>query len=132
MHAETVLTLTFIPGWVRDAGDREGGLGHINEGIREATAVGALATQAKLESQKGIFEQDENLLLQAMAHAESSDDPEARALAAVNYGEHMAMHGRYENGLPYIAKAIEMLGAAGDVHEQAMWMAGPGRCYSAR
>jgi class 3 adenylate cyclase/tetratricopeptide (TPR) repeat protein len=131
-HAETVLDLMFIPGWVRDAADREAGLDHLNQGIREAIALGAVVTQAKLESQKGIFELDEGLLLEAMAHAESSDDPTARALAAVNYGEYMAMHGRYESGLPYIAKAIEMLGAAGDVHEQAMWMAGPGRCYSAR
>ncbi len=131
-HSETILTLVGIPGWSRSAAERETAFRHIDEGILEAAALGALSTRAKLETRKGAYQDDEDALLQAMARAQASGDPTAIALAAGTYGERLARQGHYEKGLTHIAQAIEVCGEAGDAHEQAMWMAGSGRCYCSR
>jgi class 3 adenylate cyclase len=132
LHAETVLALTRTPGYYRDATSREAALHHIDEGIREAEALGALSVQSGLEAQKGFLVQDEDVMLRALAHAEASRNPLTLATAAMLYGEYLGQHGHYDKGLIHIEQAIDLFGANEARHEHAMSMAMSGRCHCSR
>jgi tetratricopeptide (TPR) repeat protein len=132
MHAETVLALVRIPGYFWDAASRQAALNHIDESISEADALGALSVQSGLEAHKGFLVQDEDVMLQALAHAEASGNPLTLAMAAMNYGEYLGQHGRYEKGLVHIEQAIDLFGAREAPHDHAMSMAMSGRCHCSR
>jgi tetratricopeptide (TPR) repeat protein len=131
-HAETVLALARTPGYFRDAASREAALHHIDESIREAEALGALSVQSGLESQKGFLVQNEDVMLQSLAHAEASGDPLTLAMAAMNYGEYLGQHGQYEKALVHIEQAINLFGTHDARHDHAISMAMSGRCHCSR
>ena len=132
MHAETVLALVRIPGYFRDAASREAALQHIDEGIREAEALGMLSVQAGLELQKGHLVQDEDVMLSALTHAEASGNPLTLAMAAMLYGEYLGQHGQYDKALVHIEQAIDLFGANEARHDHAFSMAMSGRCHCSR
>jgi len=132
MHAETVLALVRIPGYFRDAATREAVLRHIDEGIRETEALGALSIQSGLEAQKGYLVQDEDVMLRSLAHGESSGDPLTLAMAAMLYGEYLGQHGQYDKGLVHIEQAIDLFRAHEARHDFAFSMAMSGRCHCSR
>jgi len=132
MHAETVLALVRIPGYFRDAASREAALQHIDEGIREAEALGMLSVQAGLELQKGHLVQDEDVMLSALTHAEASGNPLTLAMAAMLYGEYLGQHGQYDKALVHIEQAIDLFGANNARHDHAFSMAMSGRCHCSR
>lgn len=131
-HAETVLALVRLPGYFRDAASREAAFHHIDESIREAEALGALSLQSGLEARKGFLVQDEDVMLQALAHAEASGNPLTLAMAAMEYGEYLGQHGHYEKGLIHIEQAINLFGAQDARHDHAISMAMSGRCHCSR
>ena len=132
LHAETVLALTRTPGYFRDVTSREAALRHIEQGIREAEAVGALSVQSGLETQKGFLVQDEDVMLRALAHAEASGNPLTLATAAMLYGEYLGQHGHYDKGLIHIEQAIGLFGTHEAHHDHAISMAMSGRCHCSR
>lgn len=132
MHAETVLALARTPGYFRDAASRGAALQHIDDGIREAEALGALSVQAGLETQKGFLVQDEDVVLRALVHAEASGNPLTLAMAAMNYGEYLGQHGHYEKALVHIEQAIDLFGTNDARHDHAFSMAMSGRCHCSR
>jgi len=132
LHAETVRALIKLPGYFRDATSRETALQHVERGIREAETLGALSVQADLEAHKGFVLQDETMMLQALAHAKASGDVLTLAMATRNYGEYLGQHGHYERALIFIEQAIDLFGAHGAHHDEAISMAMSGRCYCSR
>jgi tetratricopeptide (TPR) repeat protein len=132
MHAETVLALVRIPGYFRDAASREAAIQHMDQSIREAEALGALSLQSGLEARKGFLLDDEEMMLQALAHAEASGNPLTLAMAAREYGEYLGQHGHYEKALIHIEQAIDLFGAHDARHDHAISMAMSGRCHCSR
>jgi class 3 adenylate cyclase/tetratricopeptide (TPR) repeat protein len=131
-HVQVVLALLRLPGWMRgEAGLREGRR-HLDEAIREAGEDGDPASLADLESMKGLLLEDEELLKRSLARAEESGDAPTMASTTQRYAEYLGRHGRYEEALVYVPRAVEILKARGDQFGLATWMGYTGRCYSSR
>jgi tetratricopeptide (TPR) repeat protein len=131
-HIDVVLSLVRLSVWVDFAFGQKGGLRHIDEAMHTANDIGDAGCLALLESYKGYFSQDEDLLTRAIARAETSGDAVARAESSHLYGIHLGIIGQYEKALPLVGQAIEILGSEGARYEQARTMAIGGRCHCAR
>jgi hypothetical protein len=87
---------------------------------------------AKLQTIKGIHEDDTALLESAIELAKGSGDGSAEAWVGAYYGDYLGTHGQFEASLVHTVRAIEILGVQGERAQQARTMAVGGRCYSAR
>jgi len=132
IHSAVILSVTQLVGWMRDETAKERMLRHIDKALEAANSHRNVPTAVKLRAIKGSILDHEALLVEAVAQAEASNDPLALAFAENRYGQYFGVHGRFEKSLDHIARAIEILGAAGDALEQAFIMTAGGRCYSAR
>jgi class 3 adenylate cyclase/tetratricopeptide (TPR) repeat protein len=129
-HINVVLSLVRLPASLI-AGE-EGLLRHIDEAMHAADDIGDAARLAGLESTKGFFSFDENLLTRAIARAETTGNALVRAHTANMYGNYLGIIGQYVKAVPHVGKAIEILGTEGERYEQAYAMAVGGRCFCAR
>jgi tetratricopeptide (TPR) repeat protein len=132
MHIDVVLLLFGLPGWRRNEPGESTMLRHIDKALADAAADGLLAILARLEALKGGAWELEPVLVSAIAHAELSGDPRAEAIAALRYGDYLGKRGQFDQSLGYVARAIEIMGAQGELLEQGFMMASQGRCYHAR
>jgi class 3 adenylate cyclase/tetratricopeptide (TPR) repeat protein len=134
-HINVVLSLVRLPASLIAGivgGMEEGLLRHIDEAMHAADDIGDAARLAGLESTKGFFSFDENLLTRAIARAETTGNALVRAHTANLYGNYLGMIGQYGKAVPHVGKAIEILGTEGERYEQAYAMAVGGRCFCAR
>jgi tetratricopeptide (TPR) repeat protein len=77
--------------------------------------------------------EDEGLLTGAISLAEASADASAEAFAVRQYGQYLGHPmAKYEESLSYLARAVELLGAQGELRQQALYMAKGARCFCAR
>jgi tetratricopeptide (TPR) repeat protein len=133
VHPDAIIALVAMQGWMREEGAVERILRHIDEALHDATASRLLGSAARLQAIKGNYLEDEALLLDAISLAEVSGDALAQAFAERRYGQFLGHPlAQYEKSLEHLARAIEILGAQGELREQAMYMAAGARCYSAR
>jgi class 3 adenylate cyclase len=109
-HIDVVLSLARLPGWSTSGAGQKEGLRHIDVAMHTAADIGDAGCLARLESNKGDVSQDEDLLTQAIARAETSGDALALAKTANMYGDYLGMIGQYEKAIPYVGQAIEILG----------------------
>jgi class 3 adenylate cyclase/tetratricopeptide (TPR) repeat protein len=132
IRASALLALLDTPGWRRSKADEIEGFAQINAGIEWARNSGNETVLARLQAHDGLLRHDESQLQQALARAEAVGD--ARVLGFVEdwYAGYLGREGRYETSLVHANRAIEFLGAIGERYEQALALAGSGRCYSAR
>jgi tetratricopeptide (TPR) repeat protein len=100
--------------------------------LADAAAGEQIATIARLEAIKGELSEDEALLIGAVERAENSGDPLVPAFAAIRYGNYLGQRGRFEESLSHVARAIDIMGAQGELVGQGIMMANQGRCYNAR
>jgi len=133
-HINVVLSLVRLPASLIAGivGGMEGLLRHIDEAMHAADDIGDAARLAGLESTKGFFSFDENLLTRAIARAETTGNALVRAHTANLYGNYLGIIGQYVKAVPHVGKAIEILGTEGERYEQAYAMAVGGRCFCAR
>jgi tetratricopeptide (TPR) repeat protein len=132
VHAEAILSLMSLPGWMRDETARARMLLQVDRAIENVTVDGNVAMAVRLQAAKGYSWDDEALLVDALARAELSGDASARADAEFRYGGYLGKHGRFEESLGHTARAIDLLGAQGERLQQAIVMTYGGRCYGCR
>jgi DNA-binding winged helix-turn-helix (wHTH) protein/tetratricopeptide (TPR) repeat protein len=130
VHIGTIFALVDLPGWERNEAAKAKVLRHVDQALALAHQAGQLRAIAFLESLKGVHWEDEALLTNAIAYAESSGDVEVRRYTAFNYGTYLGKCARYTTALNYIAPAL----AIGDLPQEPLtfWLAMGGRCFSAR
>jgi tetratricopeptide (TPR) repeat protein len=107
-------------------------LRHLDQALADADVGEQIATIARLEAIKGELCEDEALLIGAVQRAESSRGPLAQTFAAIRYGNYLGQRGRFREALSHVARAIEIMGAQGELVGQGIMMANQGRCYNAR
>jgi len=132
IHASVVLSLIWLPGSIRDEGAKARMLRYVDRAFENATLDSNVAVAVKLQVTKAAYWDDEPLLLDALARAESSGDALALAFAENRYGQYLGVHGRFEESRGHVARAIDILGDQGEHLEQAILITFGGRCYSAR
>jgi class 3 adenylate cyclase/tetratricopeptide (TPR) repeat protein len=132
VHCQVIVSLVRLPGWIRDDEAEARLLRHVDQALTNAAEAGQTADVARLETIKGRHQDDEALLLSALARAEGSGDKMAEAYVADRYGDYLGMNGQFEASLVHVARAIEIWGAQGEQLLQARSMASGGRCYNAR
>ncbi len=132
IHADVILSITPLVGWMRDGTAKERMLRHVDRALKDASLDGNVTAAVRLQAIKGSISDDESLLMDAVARAEASGDLLALAFAENRYGQYFGVHGRFEKSLDHVARAIDILGAQGEDLEQALVMTAGGRCYSAR
>jgi tetratricopeptide (TPR) repeat protein len=77
--------------------------------------------------------ENEAFLVDAIEVAKASGDKFAEAFAVRRYGQYLGHPlAQYEKSLDHLARAVDLLGAQGELREQAIYMAKGARCYSAR
>ena len=131
VHCNVILSLIYLPGWVRDDQAETRLFRHVEEALKNATESGQIADVARLEALKGRHQDDEALLKSALVRAESSGDTSAEAFSANYYGLYLGQRGEFVASLGHIERAIEILGAEGNQLILARTMVN-GRCYSSR
>jgi tetratricopeptide (TPR) repeat protein len=132
VHANAILSLMSLPGWMRDETARARMLLQVDRAIENATVDGNTAMAVRLQAVKGYSWDDEALLVDALARAEASGDALTLASAAHRYGQYLGKHGRFEESLGHTARVIDLLGALGERLQQAIVMTYGGRCYGCR
>jgi class 3 adenylate cyclase/tetratricopeptide (TPR) repeat protein len=131
-HAGTILSLVCLPGWVRDEAGKARMLRHLDQGLADAAAHEQIGTIARLEAIKGELCEDEELLKGAVERAEDSRDLLAQAFTTIRYGNYLGQRGRFDEALSHADRAIEIMGAQGELVGQGIMMANQGRCYHVR
>jgi class 3 adenylate cyclase/tetratricopeptide (TPR) repeat protein len=132
IHCDIIISLFWLPGWMRDK-EAEGRLfHHVDQALVDATKAGHTADMATLESIKGWHEDDKALFESAIEHVQGSGDRLAEARIAANYGDYLGQRAQFEASLVHTARAIDILGEQGERMRQAFTMASIGRCYNAR
>jgi class 3 adenylate cyclase/tetratricopeptide (TPR) repeat protein len=129
---DALLRLMGLPGWRRNDRELTAGREHLERALKAATELDSESLLARVEAKKGWDGQDEACLQRAVDRAETSGDDSVRAFVALHYGGYLGQVARYEASLTYIGQGIELLGAMGQLQDQAYEMASGGRCYSAR
>ncbi len=132
VHAEVILTLINLPGCMPDEGAQGRMLRHIDRAFENAISDGNAAAAVRLQASKGYSWDDEALLVDALARAETSGNAPALADPAHRYGQYLGKHGRFEEFLGHTARVIDLLGAQGERLQQAIVMTYGGRCYGCR
>jgi class 3 adenylate cyclase/tetratricopeptide (TPR) repeat protein len=132
VHYDIIISLIRLPGWVRNEEAEERLFRHLDQALANATEAGDTARMAKLQTIKGIHEDDTALLESAIELAKGSGDGSAEAWVGAYYGDYLGTHGQFEASLVHTVRAIEILGVQGERAQQARTMAVGGRCYSAR
>jgi class 3 adenylate cyclase/tetratricopeptide (TPR) repeat protein len=132
IHCDIILSLVRLPGWMRDEAAKARMLRHVDQALADAAAAGREVTVARLQTIKGLHWQDEALLVAGIECAETSGDALTQAFAAHRYGSYLGQHAQFDKSLGHVARAIDILGAEGELLEQARMMAGAGRCFHAR
>jgi class 3 adenylate cyclase/tetratricopeptide (TPR) repeat protein len=133
IHINLTLSLLPLPGSMRDEAAPERMLLHVDQALSDAIAVGQTVSAARLQAWKGQYLEDEALLLDAIRLAETSKDLSAQASALQRYGTYLGHPlAQYEKSLDYLARAVDLMGAQGELREQALRMAMGARCYCAR
>jgi class 3 adenylate cyclase/tetratricopeptide (TPR) repeat protein len=133
VHVDVIFSLVPIPGWMRDEADTARMLQHIDEALSDVTATGQMGSAARLQAIKGAYLENEALLVDAIRLAEASGDRFAEAFTVRRYGQYLGHPlAQYEKSLDHLARAVDLLGAQGELREQAIYMAKGARCFSAR
>jgi hypothetical protein len=132
VRADVILALIWLPGSMRDEEAKARMLRHLDQALADAETAGRAAIVAKLQAAKGDLLLDKALLVDSLERAEVSGDALTQAFVARRYGNYLAVHDRFETALGHITRAIDILGAQGEWLQQALVMAGPGRCFYAR
>jgi class 3 adenylate cyclase/tetratricopeptide (TPR) repeat protein len=133
VHVDVIFSLVPIPGWMRGETDTARMLQHIDEALSDATAAGQMGSAARLQAIKGAYLENEALLVGAIRLAEASGDRFAEAFTVRRYGQYLGHPlAQYEKSLDHLARAVDLLGAQGELREQAIYMAKGARCFSAR
>ena len=130
VHCNVILSLIYLPGWVRDDQAETRLFRHVEEALKNATESGQIADVARLEALKGRHQDDEALLKSALVRA-SSGDTSAEAFCANYYGTYLGQRGQFVASLDHIERAVDSAGAEGNQLSQARTMVN-GRCYSSR
>jgi len=131
-HVRVVRAFLQDPGEMLGEARLQEGLRHVDEAIREASDNGDQVAVADLESIKGLLLEDEQLLRASVARAEEAVDAPTIASVTHHYAEYLGRHGRYEEALVHVRRAVGILKAGGDGFALGSWMGYTGRCYSCR
>jgi class 3 adenylate cyclase/tetratricopeptide (TPR) repeat protein len=130
---ETLLSLADVRGefW-RNAAEQRRAHQHVEKALAVAREISDVSAIARLEAFEGTFWMGEQLLAEAMAHAEASGDDATRAEVAMANAGYLGFAGRFEQSLAHTKRAIRIFEQLGDQRNLGIALAGTARCYSAR
>lgn len=130
---ETLLSLTAVRGefW-RNAAEQRQAHHYVEKALAVAREVSDVSAIARLEAFEGTYWMGEQLLAEALAHAEASGDDATRAEVAMHNAGYLGFAGRFEQSLAHTKRAIRIFEQLGDQLNLGIALAGPARCYSAR
>jgi len=131
-YVEVVLELISLPGWAKNAEEREGGLAHLVEARHGAEALGDVDLVARADTLRGTMTGDEELMRRALEMARVAGLPRTEAFVTDALSNFLGRHARFEEGLPFTARSIEIYEAEGLRYPHALTINYNGRCWSAR
>ena len=130
---ETLLSLIVVrPGFWRNAAEERQGRRHVEKALAVAREIGDVSATARIEAFEGTERMSEQLLDDALAHAEASGDDAARAEVAMHTAGYLGFAGRFEQSLAHTKRAIRIFERLGDQLNLGFALAGSARCWSAR
>ncbi len=112
--------------------ERVRALANIDKALAIAHDLQDLPSIARLEACKSWHEHDQELLADAMSHAEASGDETTRAQVELTAAGYFGYLGRFEQSLASVERAIEIFDRLGDETSLGYALAGEGRCFNAR
>ena len=130
---ETLLSLIVVRGsfW-RNAAEESRGRRYVEKALTVAREIGDLSAIARIEAFEGTYWMSEQLLDDALAHAEASGDDATRAEVAMHTAGYLGFAGRFEQSLEHTKRAIRIFERLGDQLNLCFALAGSARCWSAR
>jgi class 3 adenylate cyclase/tetratricopeptide (TPR) repeat protein len=131
LRSSVVINLLQVPGWAKSRALLEEGLAHLRETIRFAAEVGDDDLLVFSEALLGGLTHDEVTLTRAVERAATAQ-PATRAFAEERLGYFLGASARWEESLVHFGRAIEIHGARGARHQQAIDITAGGRCWNAR
>jgi class 3 adenylate cyclase/tetratricopeptide (TPR) repeat protein len=132
LRAQVVIELVRLPNWARSRDQLEEGLRHLRETMDMAAELRDADMLATAEALQGNITRDEAVLVRAVERAQRDGQPATQAFAAEQYGYFLGARGRWEESLVQFERAIEIHGARGARHQQAIDISAGGRCWNAR
>jgi class 3 adenylate cyclase/tetratricopeptide (TPR) repeat protein len=132
LAATVTVDLVQLPGWAKNMAALEDGLRHLKGAIETATEFEDPDLLARAEAIQAMMASDETLLIRAVERARREGEPATEAFTAERYGYYLGALGRWEESLVHFARAIEIHGARGARHQQAIDITAGGRCWNAR
>jgi len=130
---ETLLSLIVVRGsfWRNATEDRQGRR-YVEKALAVAREISDLSAIARIEAFEGTYWISEQLLDDALAHAEASGDDATRAEVAMHNAGYLGFAGRFEQSLAHTKRAIRIFEQLGDQLNLGFALAGSARCWSAR
>jgi tetratricopeptide (TPR) repeat protein len=132
LGASVVINLLQLPGWAKSRTELEEGLERLRGTIRLAEEAGDDDLLTFSEALLGSLTRDEARLTHAVERAARGVQPATRAFAEERLGFLLGASARWEESLVHFGHAIEIHGARGARHQQAIDMTAGGRCWNAR
>jgi class 3 adenylate cyclase/tetratricopeptide (TPR) repeat protein len=132
LSATVVIELVQLPGWIKSRQLLEEGLRHLRGAMETGVELRDPDLLACAEGLQGGITRDEAALTRAVERARSEGQPSTQAFTAERYGYYLGACGRWEESLVQFSRAIEIHGAVGARHQQAIDISAGGRCWNAR
>jgi class 3 adenylate cyclase/tetratricopeptide (TPR) repeat protein len=131
-RGSVVMDLVQLPSWAKTREDLETGLRYLRETMELAAELRDEDMLAFVEALHGNLTRDETAMTRALERAMRDGRPATQAFAAERYGYFLGARGRWEESLAQFSRAIEIHGALGAHHRQAIDITAGGRCWNAR
>ena len=133
IHAELVAAFVVIPGNMqRRCGNRLHVSGTWIKRLRTRCCRQRRPGSKAAGGQGAIFGMMSRCWSTRFVEPKQAGDDLAEAHAAHHYAQYLGKHGQFEKSLDHVARAVDLLGARGELLQQAIVMTFGGRCYSAR
>jgi class 3 adenylate cyclase/tetratricopeptide (TPR) repeat protein len=132
LGASVVINLVQLPGWAKTRTLLEEGLERLRATITLGEEAGDDDLRTFSEALLGSLTRDEALLTRVVERAARGVQPATRAFAEERLGYLLGASARWEESLAHFGRAIEIHGARGARHQQAIDMTAGGRCWNAR
>ena len=127
-----MIQLVQLPGWPKSREHLQEGLRRLRETMESVEEFQDTDLLTRAEALLGSITHDEAVLVHAVERARSGGQPATQAFTAERYGYFLGARGRWEESLAQFARAIEIHGAQGARHQQAIDITSGGRCWNAR
>ena len=130
---DLMLAMISVRDTTRSSSDqRKEAVARADKALAIAEALGDMPSLARLQAYASWFGRAQELLAEALDHAQASGDDAARAEVEMAATGYLGFIGRFEESLASVERAIDLFERMGDEVSLGYALAGEGRCFNAR